>query len=274
MQQSNSQYQVTNAARKLHLLKALVENRSLLTIIVLDMQEAVTSALIEVDRDRIVLDELIPHSANLAFNPESSFSVITKLKGIPIRFQSTVVSIDPAYDGITSYICRLPETVDYQQKRRDYRLGSRGAIWPSILVSAVEESMDVRSEEDDNDLQAPQVPTGDEPVPGSNIKLAEDSLAPSFSGKITDISIGGANAEFAQLPEWAEQNKTIACTIELNDGPMIFTRARICHLQQSVKGRRKTLIVNIGMEFLSLNEINRKQIQRWIFNSERKRLRQ
>jgi c-di-GMP-binding flagellar brake protein YcgR len=262
MKQSNSQYQVTNSARKIHLLRALAENRSLLTIILPDLKEPVTSALIEVNHDHILLDELIPHSANLAFNPGTPFSVISKLKGIPVRFQSIVQSIDHSHDGIISYACHLPETVSYQQKRRDYRLHSRGVICPSILVSIA------GNPSDGDDVENQQVISFEvDPVEPT------DYSAPSLSGKVTDISMGGASAEFMNMPAWTDENSIMSCTIELNEGPMLYSRARICHTHESIKGRRNALVHTLGLEFLSLNEINKRQLQQWIYNAERKRLR-
>ncbi len=267
-----SPYLVTNTARKLHLLNALVENRSLLTIILADIKEPVTSAILEVERDKIILDELIPHSINLAFNPETRFSVITKLRGIPLKFQSNVSSVGLGRDGITFYACSLPDRVNYHQKRRDYRLSSRGAIWPSILVSEIktETASPVADENVDVDVDV----DGEKPdLLITSPDMGAEDIVESLSGKITDISLGGASAEFDTLPAWANSTQPVSCAIELTDGPMVFTRSRICHIQKLIRGKRNKMVFNVGLEFLSLNPLSKKQLQQWIFNSERKQLR-
>ncbi len=240
---STPPYLVSDAARKTHLLKALVESRSLLTIILPDFREPVSSAVLEVTAEHIILDELIPHSANLAFTPGMVFSVTTKLKGIPIKFHSRVDMPGQSSDGITYYACDIPEVVNYHQKRRDYRLPSRGATWPSILVSSINEAED----------------------PSTDVV--------SLSGRVTDISMGGVSAEFDALPGWAGKDRTVSCSIELTDGPMLFSRALIRHIRTRVKGRKNRQVHSFGLEFISLNEMNRKQLQHWIFHSERKLLR-
>ncbi len=257
-----SPFLVTNTARKLHLLNALVENRSLLTIILADVKEPVTSAILEVERDKIILDELIPHSINLAFNPDTRFSVITKLRGIPLKFHSNVSSVGLGRDGITFYACTLPDTVNYHQKRKDYRLSSRGAVWPSILVSEIK----AESPAAGGSIDAPVEEDG-------ILSEAPENATESLSGKITDISLGGASAEFDTLPGWANSTQPVSCAIELTDGPMVFTRSRICHVQKLIKGKRNKMVFNVGLEFLSLNPLSKKQLQQWIFNSERKQLR-
>ncbi len=252
---SSSQYLVTETLRKIHLLKALVESRPLLTIILPGFKEPATSAILDVDENHIMLDELIPHSANIAIQPGDPFTVMTKLKGIPIRFESLIHSLDESTDGITFYTCRLPETLSYHQKRKNYRLTSYGGTRPSIIISSAHEAQ--------TDPAKGQLTGGKE----------EDSDDGELSGKITDISMGGVNVEMQELPEWALQDASVTCTIELNEGPRLHSHARICHVRSQVRGPKGKAAHHVGLEFLSLNEINRKQLQQWIFHSERKQLR-
>lgn len=283
MNQTASPYLVTNSTGKIRLLKALADNRCLLSITISNLKITLTSVILDVDHDFIILDELIPHTANLTFHPDTAFSVLTKFKGIPIRFSSMVVSIGQSSDGVTYYTCGLPDTLNYHQKRQSYRLPSHGANWPSIMINSLQ--ADLSDESDDPTLENAsgdplqnRVPQGKAPLlekkVDGKVELAEEQSQCSISGKIVDISIGGALAQFDRLPEWAQCKGTITCTIELTNGPILCSRVQVRHVQKSDAGRSNRRVYKVGLKFLSLNEINKKQLQQWIVNSERKKLRQ
>ncbi len=222
----------TNLSRKVHLLRGLIDARSMLSINYPGLNTTASTSLVDVlpDTGEIVLDELIPRAANV-IEPDSPVYLRGKLKGVLIEFKSRFSRAERDGD-ILSHFCAMPNEVVYHQKRREFRLSS-----PAIQKLSV------------------------------NLAHEESNL----QGRLIDISVGGTNVELKELPDWAAQDQTIVCELELDDDLRIATDAVIRHVGEHQL--RHNQVHRLGLQLLSLTPAERRKLRQWINLVERKRLR-
>ncbi|MEL0065207.1 MAG: flagellar regulator YcgR PilZN domain-containing protein [Gammaproteobacteria bacterium] len=213
--------------RRAHILKAMAQSRSQLTLLVPDTAEPSLTTLLDVDLDEgtITLDEAVPQVSVSKFENAPRVSVHSKLNGIPIQFNTRFEKLDHDEDGIPCYVFDFPEELYYDQKRESFRL--REGIH-SIRVA---------------------------------FRVGENE----FSGHISDLSTIGVKIRLKNPGDLKVGDISDAFSLKLNDQLTFTTAAKICH-QLPQPGV-------FGVEFLSLNDAEKQEIQYWIMDMQRKRLR-
>lgn len=128
---------ITAKPRLIGLLQRIKESRTLLMVHLPDDNTRYTSALLELDleRGKLVLDELTPASGNARVAELKRFHATAKLAGGQVRFRIDVQQIDGA-GGALRYIAPVPDTVAYEQRRNAFRARVPvGLVVPAVLTS-------------------------------------------------------------------------------------------------------------------------------------------
>ncbi|MEK9820891.1 MAG: flagellar regulator YcgR PilZN domain-containing protein [Gammaproteobacteria bacterium] len=213
--------------RRAHILKAMAQSRSQLTLLVPGTAEPSLTTLLDVDQEEgtIILDEAVPLVSSSKLENAPRVSVHSKLNGIPIQFNTRYEKLDQDEDGIPCYVFDFPEELYYDQKRESFRL--REGIH-SIRVA---------------------------------FRVGENE----FSGHISDLSTIGVKIRLKNPGDLKVGDISDAFSLKLNDQLTFTTAAKICH-QLPQPGV-------FGVEFLSLNDAEKQEIQYWIMDMQRKRLR-
>jgi c-di-GMP-binding flagellar brake protein YcgR len=111
---------ITDPARMERLLRKLANRYALLTVTIPGHPEHYSSSIVDVDREHVLLDELLPSSGHQLLLTERALQVTGKLDGIDIQFTTTLEHADNRDNALT-YHARLPERLDYRQRRLDHR---------------------------------------------------------------------------------------------------------------------------------------------------------
>lgn len=113
--------QITDPARLVPLLDQLAKRHVALTVQVPGHTELFTSYIVDVDRQYVLLDELLPSSGHQLLLAERSLQVMGKLDGIEISCTTTLERVDEQ-DKVLTYYMNLPKRIEYRQRRLAYRV--------------------------------------------------------------------------------------------------------------------------------------------------------
>ncbi|MCB1694188.1 MAG: flagellar brake protein [Pseudomonadales bacterium] len=189
---------VVNETRKAQILKGLAASRTLLQLQLPDRKSTVSTTLLDLTNDSIILDETVHAGMEEPMKVGSRFSATSKVKGIPVNFRSEVKHIGVGKGGIY-FVCSMPDYLQYSQKRTSYRLSMATTERPAIRL-----------------------------VDGER----------SFEGTANDISEGGAKLILPADPALTSGEEMPECQIILTEGLVLSTEARICHIRNdSRRGR-------------------------------------
>jgi c-di-GMP-binding flagellar brake protein YcgR len=125
---------VTNENRKVQILKGLASARSLLTLALPESKRTMSTTLLDLTENNIILDELVHSGREKPMSVGSRFTAFSKVKGIPVNFRSEVQHIAPHRDGMF-YVCSMPDVLKYDQKRSSYRLPVYGVPKPEVTLN-------------------------------------------------------------------------------------------------------------------------------------------
>lgn len=165
------------------LLRKLADRHALLTVRIADHPERYSSSLVDINRPHILLDELLPSAGHQALLREGKLQITGKLDGIDIQFATTLDRADDT-DNVITYYVRLPERLEYRQRRLDHRAHIPLARTLRILFESTDG------------------------------KLLEGSLH--------DLSRGGAGMNFPDGNPVVETGLSHECAIELPDATWLY----------------------------------------------------
>lgn len=216
---------VTDSARISGLLTHLLDNRSLLSILIPGTQDSHNSAVLEVDIDRgwMVIDELSPKSGNKLLLKAGKFQARTRLKGVDVSFTSEIEASGEE-NGISFYRIAIPKVIDYRQQRAHYRA--------KISV-------------------AKQVEVQLEVAKGENL-----------SGILNDISVGGIGIRFSgnSLPDLEQGKRIPRCQIHLPTGEDIFCKIEIRFTSIGAEGNYRL----VGARFIQLSPAQEAAVAKYV----------
>ena len=112
---------ITDPARVVPLLERLAKRRTPLTVQISGHGEPFGSCIVDVDRQHVLLDELLPANGHKLLLAERKLQVTAKLDGIDIRFAGTLERAD-LQDKMVTYYVALPGQLEYRQRRLDFRV--------------------------------------------------------------------------------------------------------------------------------------------------------
>jgi c-di-GMP-binding flagellar brake protein YcgR len=102
------------------LLERLAKRRTPLAV-KLNNREEFSSCIVDVDRQHVLLDELLPSSGHALLLSKRKLQIIAKLDGIDICFDTTLERVD-TQDKLVTYYAKLPGQIEYGQRRLDFRV--------------------------------------------------------------------------------------------------------------------------------------------------------
>lgn len=177
---------ITDQLKILNLLAEIEASSPLCTIKIENVEQEYNSSVlgIKIDKNIIVLDELVPQEGNIKLQNAKSLKLSTFHKGIHLSFGLSNIEIGHSR-GITYYKAPLPKRIFYPQRRRA----------PRIEISSIDIAFSGVSER-----------TG-----------------LSTSGYLFDLSRGGAGIELLQNRARIQRGDTIKnCQIVFEDYVMDF----------------------------------------------------
>lgn len=113
--------QITESASIVRILKQLTTRNTPLTVQIADRNASYTSYTVGVEKSHLLLDELIPTTGHQILLEERNITVSSKLDGVDIHFNTSLVSVDEQ-DKVLTYRMSLPKQLEYHQRRQDYRV--------------------------------------------------------------------------------------------------------------------------------------------------------
>ncbi|NYZ61833.1 flagellar brake protein [Luteimonas deserti] len=220
-----------------HVLRALVEARSIITANLIPGGLACPTALLAVDDDgSLVLDGNRNEAMNRRVAGSSRLVCSTQLDLVPIRFRlSTPMLIE--HEGYPAFRVPWPETLLRLQRREMYRLQVSPASPATLHVGT---------------LEAP-------PDAGT------DGL------RVLDISGGGLAVAVPEGREgrFAAQSRVAPCLLRLGDAPPMTVALEVAHLGRfDVRGAPYW---RAGCRFVDMPAAHEQRILQYIFQVERQR---
>lgn len=193
---------ITDPARVVPLLERLAKSRTPLTVQVSGHDELFGSCIVDVDRENVLLDELLPASGHKLLLAERKLQVLAKLDGIDIRFAGTLQRVD-TQDKMVTYYVDLPGLLEYRQRRLDYRVHIPMAKKLRVIIDSAD---------------------------GTGIE-----------GFLYDLSRGGAGMLFPESEPVVRPGLVQECAIELSDSEWLYCAVELRY-SKNVGTRHRQLI--------------------------------
>ncbi|WP_019626466.1 flagellar brake protein [Thioalkalivibrio sp. ALJT] len=132
-----TEYTVDHPARIAAILKDLDHKLTLISVRLTEDGPLFGSALVRLDPTarEIFLDELTPSRAHEHVQTGQALRVFAALRGIAVRFSSTVTRIEQEAQGAL-YVCPYPESLYYLQRRETFRAHIPMAERPAVELSS------------------------------------------------------------------------------------------------------------------------------------------
>lgn len=230
---ADDRYMVRNRHQIRHLLQAMIDQRSPLSVHPDGRDQSFPSAILEVDEHGLTLDASPQPAINRVTESAASLLCFGQVDKVTVRFQlHGHRRVDR--DQHIAFESPLPEEVHHLQRREFYRL---------------------------------ETPVGDSPyclLPGP------EGGSPS-RWRVQDISAGGialmlpASQGLLNL-----QARLRGCTLEIPDSPPITTSLVVCNLREQ-KQANNVVMTRAGLRFDDLPRGADTLIQRYIFRVDRLR---
>lgn len=114
---------ITAPARVEALLQRIIAERLFVTVRLPGFDTSYNSTILELDRARgeLLLDELYPEDGHVRLQQLRELRVHARLDGAALTFNSTLRDVGQE-GGLNYYRIRIPERVDYYQRRRFHRV--------------------------------------------------------------------------------------------------------------------------------------------------------
>ena len=222
---------ITDTGRIVRLLEQLAERHSRLTVSIPGHPEYYTSCIVAVDRQHVLLDELLPRAGHRLLLAEHQLRATGKLEGIEIRFNCIVEKVEETDEAIT-YHGRLPAQLEYGQRREHYRAPVPISQSCHVVIACSDGTM--------------------------------------VNGELHDISRGGAGMIFPKGPPAVEHGLLHDCAIELPGHGWLYCNVELCHAMNVHSGERQIIgarFIDLGPAQVQLigqciSELERQLIRR------------
>lgn len=177
------------------LLKKVKDSRTLIQVTVPGRATEYNSALLDINQEQgfLLLDELTPPDGHKSLREQGRLTVVIRLRGVNMRFTSTVQEIG-GQAGIAFYRIEFPPHLYYCQRRSFYRVKiGAGLIVPFSITCE------------------PSKP---------------------LEGHLDDISVTGLRAELKQQLLFDKGALLPTCAIQLPSGEKVNCEVEVRHISQ------------------------------------------
>lgn len=193
---------ISDPARVVPLLERLAERHAPLTVRIPGHDEHYTSYIVGVERNQLLLDELLPATGQPQLLSKRRLQATAKLDGIDIRFVAALERVDDANNMLTNRM-KLPDQLEYRQRRMSYRV-------PIPMSRQLRVVIDV----DGGDVH---------------------------EGILHDLSHGGAGMVFPDGEPAVKQGLLHECAIELLNDDWLYTTVELRY-SKNIPSRNRQLI--------------------------------
>jgi len=240
-QEADDRYLVRNPRQVRGLLRALIEQRSLVSAHISGRDQSFPTAVLEVDEDddTLLLDGSPNEASNRAAAAASHLLCFAQLEKVRIRFRLEAVErIEQA--GHVAFRAPIPQAIHHLQRREHYRLETPITDSPTCVIN----------------LAAPD----DEATTGTPLAL-----------RVIDISGGGLAVALPAGAPMLESGRVYRhCELRLPDQPPIAVALAICsQSRQTLPNGAETC--RVGIRFEEMPRGADEAIQRYIFRIDRQR---
>jgi c-di-GMP-binding flagellar brake protein YcgR len=193
---------ITNPAKILRLLERFTKGYNPLTVQISGHKALHTSSIVSVNKEQILFDELLPSSGHQLLMTERALQATGKLEGVDVQFATSLKHVDDK-DNTLSYYMKLPEIIEYRQRRLNYRVHIPVTLQLSVTIENRE---------------------------GNKIK-----------GALRDLSYGGVGIIILANKTLIQTGEEHECIIELPDGEKICCTAELRY-SRNIPSQRTQLI--------------------------------
>jgi c-di-GMP-binding flagellar brake protein YcgR len=199
--QSDSEL-IRDPARLVPLLKRLSKQHAPLTVRFPGHGEHFTSYIVEVDKNNLLLDELLPNTGQPLLDKHRVIQASAKLNGVDIHFKAPLERVDNQKNMLTNYMS-LPKQIEYCQRRSSYRV-------PIALSSQLR-------------------------------VIIEDDEGAMLHGELHDLSNSGAGLVFSDSEPVVQPDLLQECAIELIDGQWLYATVELRYSKNMPTGKRQLI---------------------------------
>lgn len=230
---ADDRFMVRDARQIQHLLQAMADQRSPISVHPDGRDLTFPSAVLRVDADGLLLDASPSPAINRVTEAAASLLCFGRVNKVTVRFQLQGQQ-QIQNDGLTAFSAPLPLEAHHLQRRELYRL---------------------------------ETPVGDSPY----CLLPEPDGAPAQRWRVLDINAGGL-ALMLPSPQQLLRPQAIhrQCVLDIPDTPPIVTDLVVCNLHL-IKQPNGTESIRAGLRFDTLPRGADTLIQRYIFRIDRLR---
>jgi len=240
-QEADDRYLVRNPRQVRGLLRALIEQRSLVSAHVGGRDQSFPTAVLEVDEDEdmLLLDGSPNEAANRAAAAASHLLCFAQLERVRIRFRLDTVE-RTEHEGHVAFRAAIPQGIHHLQRREHYRL---------------------------------ETPITDSPTCAIGLDPDEDGTAgaDALVMRVIDISGGGLAVALPAGSPMLESGRVYRrCELRLPDQPPIPVALTVCsQSRQTLPNGVETC--RVGVRFEDMPRGADEAIQRYIFRIDRQR---
>ncbi len=131
---------ITNPTKILRLLERFTKGYNPLTVQISGHKELHTSCIVGVDKNHVLLDELLPSTGHQLLMTEHALQATGKIDGIDIQFATSLKRADDK-GKILTYYMKLPKTIEYRQRRLNYRVHIPVTMKLSVTIDNINGNM-------------------------------------------------------------------------------------------------------------------------------------
>ena len=229
---ADDRYMVRNRHQIRHLLQAMIDQRSMVTVHPDGRDQSFPSAVLEVDGDGLILDASPVPSVNHAVETATSLLCFGQVDKVNVRFQlHGHRRVDR--DGHVAFEAALPEEVHHLQRREFYRL---------------------------------ETPVGDSPY----FDLPDPEGGDAIRLRVLDISAGGIALLLPAEQTLLNLQARYTGILDIPEAAPFTTAVIACNLRQQ-KQPNGLEMTRVGLRFSDLPRGADNLIQRYIFRIDRLR---
>ena len=211
-------------------LQKMLDKRALLTVFINGQEEPYSSAIIQVDDNSFIIDELKPEAGNKLLKENPVIQLKAQLDGVSIKCHAEIDEFGED-NNIAFYKLTIPEEIDYHQRRQAVRIRLSAAHPLPVTFTSVNDEI--------------------------------------FNGDIDDISIGGLRARFKKsLSSNLENGQHLNCSFLLPpDNELTLNCDLVIRVIKHDKDQFGSSF--LGGEFISMPKALERQLQRSIMTLQR-----
>ena len=127
------------------LFQVLKQERSVLKITLPESKQVYTSNVLAIDEKgkQFTIDEILPQDGQKLLQQYGRFIAHTQVRGAKLSFDTYLIGSEKSKQ-FSSYICHLPETVSYIQRRSEFRIPINAPHFVQVTATHEQSNQELR----------------------------------------------------------------------------------------------------------------------------------